>query len=65
MKHHLLALTLSALLLLSTFALAAPDHLVNADWLSEHIEDDALIVLEVRYHPMTKPLHSEPDNLGR
>ncbi|MCK5664145.1 MAG: sulfurtransferase [Thiotrichaceae bacterium] len=25
--------------------------LVDADWLSEHIEDDNLVILEVRYHP--------------
>lgn len=30
---------------------AAPAYLVNADWLAEHIEDDNLVVLEVRYHP--------------
>jgi len=30
---------------------AAPAYLVNADWLTEHIDDDNLVVLEVRYHP--------------
>lgn len=30
---------------------AAPDYLVNADWLAEHMDDDNLVVLEVRYHP--------------
>ncbi len=31
--------------------LAQPGYLVGADWLAEHIEDDNLVVLEVRYHP--------------
>lgn len=31
--------------------LAAPDYFVDTDWLSEHIEDDNVIVMEVRYHP--------------
>jgi thiosulfate/3-mercaptopyruvate sulfurtransferase len=30
---------------------ADPAYLVDADWLAEHIEDDNLLVLEVRYHP--------------
>jgi len=30
---------------------ARPDFLVDADWLAEHIEDEKLVVLEVRYHP--------------
>lgn len=30
---------------------AGPAYLVDADWLAEHIEDDNLVVLEVRYHP--------------
>jgi len=44
---------LAALLLwgLSNLALAQPGYLVDADWLAEHIEDDNLVVLEVRYHP--------------
>ena len=32
-------------------ARAAPDFLVNADWLERHIHDPKLVVLEVRYHP--------------
>jgi thiosulfate/3-mercaptopyruvate sulfurtransferase len=31
-------------------AYAAPAFLVVADWLAEHIDDDNLVVLEVRYH---------------
>jgi thiosulfate/3-mercaptopyruvate sulfurtransferase len=31
--------------------LAKPDFLVDADWLAEHIDDEDLVVLEVRYHP--------------
>ena len=33
------------------FASATPGFLVDADWLSKHIEDENLVVLEVRYHP--------------
>ncbi|MBF0256605.1 MAG: sulfurtransferase [Gammaproteobacteria bacterium] len=29
----------------------AADFLVDADWLSERIDDDKLVILEVRYHP--------------
>lgn len=32
-------------------AYARPDFLVDADWLAEHIDDDNLVILEVRYHP--------------
>jgi len=32
-------------------AYAEPDFLVDADWLAEHIEEENLVVLEVRYHP--------------
>jgi thiosulfate/3-mercaptopyruvate sulfurtransferase len=32
-------------------ARAAPDFLVNAEWLEQHIRDPKLVVLEVRYHP--------------
>ena len=32
-------------------SLAAPAFLVESDWLSEHIEDENLVILEVRYHP--------------
>ena len=50
--HHTHRLLLFAVLLgaLSP-ALAAREFLIDADWLAEHIEDDNLIVLEVRYHP--------------
>jgi len=30
---------------------AMPGFLTDADWLAEHVEDDNLVVLEVRYHP--------------
>lgn len=32
-------------------AWAAPDFLVDADWLADRIDDDDVVVLEVRYHP--------------
>jgi thiosulfate/3-mercaptopyruvate sulfurtransferase len=39
------------LTLIVTSAQAGREFLVDADWLSEHIDDDNLVVLEVRYHP--------------
>ncbi len=36
---------------LSKLVLAQPGFLVDADWLAEHIEDENLVILEVRYHP--------------
>jgi len=36
---------------LSAWALARPGFLVDAEWLAEHLDDDGLVVLEVRYHP--------------
>lgn len=30
---------------------AAPSWFVDSDWLSEHIDDDNLVILEVRYYP--------------
>ncbi len=50
LRLHLCCLILGALLLPGTL-LAAPAFLVDAQWLSEHIDDKGLIVLEVRYHP--------------
>ena len=48
MKNRLLAILLWSF---GTVAYAQPDFLVDADWLAEHIEDENLVVLEVRYHP--------------
>ncbi len=36
---------------LPRMGMASPGFLVDADWLLEHMEDDGLVVLEVRYHP--------------
>ena len=38
-------------LLAPTGVRAAPDFLVNAEWLEQHIRDPKPVVLEVRYHP--------------
>jgi len=38
-------------LFISAPSFALPAYFVDSDWLSEHIEDENLIVLEVRYHP--------------
>ncbi len=32
-------------------AIASPTFLVNSDWLTEHQDNDKLVILEVRYHP--------------
>ncbi len=50
MKKILLLATV-LLAVMSTAAQAGREFLVDADWLSEHIDDDNLVVLEVRYHP--------------
>ena len=39
------------LIFLPALSWAEPDYLVDSDWLTEHIEDNNLLVLEVRYHP--------------
>ncbi|MCG7871244.1 MAG: rhodanese-like domain-containing protein [Candidatus Thiodiazotropha lotti] len=48
MKRSLL---FSLLFLFTTSVLAEAEFLVDSDWLSEHIDDDNLVILEVRYHP--------------
>jgi len=47
------SLFLSVLLLLAlpVLCIAEPAYMVESDWLSDHIDDDNLVVLEVRYHP--------------
>lgn len=35
----------------SVSAMAARGFLVDSDWLGEHVDDENLVVLEVRYHP--------------
>ena len=37
--------------LLQTILFAAPDYFVDAEWLGENIEQENVIVMEVRYHP--------------
>lgn len=49
---NLLRTGLSALLIfVSLSAVAVPDYFVEPDWLAENIDDDNLVILEVRYHP--------------
>ena len=48
MKNRLLAMLLLGF---CAVAYAKPDFLVDADWLADRIEDENLVVLEVRYHP--------------
>ena len=47
----LLASLFCATLLWAACAVATPTFMVDADWLAEHLDDDDVIVLEVRYHP--------------
>lgn len=42
---------LSLLIIMPGLSWAEPAYMVDSDWLSEHIEDNNLVVLEVRYHP--------------
>ncbi len=39
------------MIMIPCLSLAEPAYLIDSDWLSEHIEDENLVVLEVRYHP--------------
>jgi thiosulfate/3-mercaptopyruvate sulfurtransferase len=48
-RRTLIALLFAALIPFG--ASASPGFLVNSDWLGEHIDDENLLVLEVRYHP--------------
>ena len=36
---------------LPSIVMATPDYFVDSEWLSEHIGDDGVIVMEVRYYP--------------
>ncbi len=51
MKNIRISVLLALLLLDPIPGLAEPDYLVDSDWLSEHVEDQNLVILEVRYHP--------------
>ena len=43
-------LTISAFLL-PGIAFSLPTYFVESDWLSERIDEESLVVLEVQYHP--------------
>jgi thiosulfate/3-mercaptopyruvate sulfurtransferase len=51
MRIKLKNILLSLLFLVPVISWAGPAYLVDLDWLSERIDDENLIVLEVRYHP--------------
>ncbi len=51
MKQILIRTLLTLLLFTPLTSNAAPAFFVDADWLSGHIDDPNLVVLEVRYHP--------------
>lgn len=51
MKNKITRWFSMVILLVPATAFALPDYFVDSDWLSEHIDDENLTVLEVRYHP--------------
>jgi len=51
LKPILKTLLVFTYLCLSTLLHASPSFLVDSDWLGEHIADDKLVILEVRYYP--------------
>lgn len=51
MKNNKITWLLCLLLILPSLSWAEPSYLIDSDWLSEHIEDENLVVLEVRYYP--------------
>jgi len=51
MKIIFAALLLITAITIPSMVVAEPDYLIDADWLSEHIDDENLVILEVRYHP--------------
>ena len=51
MKRFFTPWLLILFLAVPALGVAAPNFLVDADWLGEHIDDENLLVLEVRYHP--------------
>lgn len=51
MKIRSIQWLLSLLLIIPCLSWAEPAYLIESDWLSEHIEEENLVVLEVRYHP--------------
>jgi len=51
MKRPSLLWLFGLLTLIPTLAWSGPAYLIDSDWLSENIEDENLVVMEVRYHP--------------
>lgn len=51
MKNRSMQWLLGLIFLMPRLSWAEPAYLVDSDWLAEHIEDDNLTILEVRYHP--------------
>jgi len=51
MQHLLKALFVLFILSTPVLAQETPDFLVPSEWLEDHIDDDNLVVLEVRYYP--------------
>lgn len=51
MKRFLAAFTLLIITYFPVLAAETPSFLVSSEWLEEHIDDDNLVILEVRYHP--------------
>jgi len=51
MKNRSIRWLLSLLVIMPCLSWAEPAYLVDSDWLSENIENENMVVLEVRYHP--------------
>jgi len=51
MKRILVVLALLFVTCAPVFAAETPSFLASSEWLEEHIDDDNLVVLEVRYYP--------------
>jgi thiosulfate/3-mercaptopyruvate sulfurtransferase len=51
MKNRSMQWLLGLIFLMPCLSWAEPAYLVDSDWLAEHIEDENLVILEVRYHP--------------
>jgi len=51
MKNRSIGWLFSLLIIMPCLSWAEPAYLVDSDWLSENIENENTVVLEVRYHP--------------
>lgn len=50
-RLKILLTTMVMLFVMPFAAIAAPSFLTDSEWLEEHIDDENMVILEVRYHP--------------